>query len=130
MASALNGSTRACPGHGSFQPARPGSALRGGDLEVGGGGTLGLRVFLEDRENKAGADDGQEPDELRLPDLLLALVEAALEDAHREPCLEGHEGEQGDGDQDLEEVHRADNVATRGFFASCSSRAAAFGAES
>ena len=105
MPSALNGSTRACPGHKSFQwrgpgigsPRETGLALRGGDLEVGGGSALGLRVFLEDGEDEAGADDGQEPDELGLPDLLLALVEAALEHADGEPGLEGDDGKQGGG---------------------------------
>src|SRR5689334_16997530 len=50
-------------------------------LQVRRGGLLRLLVLLEDREDQAGPDDRQEPDELRLPDLLLPLVEAALEDA-------------------------------------------------
>jgi hypothetical protein len=74
-------------------------------LEVGGGAALSAVVFLKDGEDDARPEDGDEPDELGLPDFLLALVDAATENASGEPGLERDEGEDRGSDEEIEGVH-------------------------
>jgi len=66
---------------------------------------LGALFFLEDGEDEACADDGDEPNELGLEDLLLALEDAALENADGEPSLESDDCEDRGAEDAVEEFH-------------------------
>src|SRR6266851_4447671 len=52
------------------------------------GPRLGLRFFLQNRENETGSDDGKQPDELCLKHFLSSFEHAASENPYGQPRLE------------------------------------------
>jgi len=66
---------------------------------------LGALFFLQNREDKAGADNRDEPNELCLQDFLFALEDVASEHAIRKPRLERNERQERCHEDAVEEVH-------------------------
>jgi hypothetical protein len=63
------------------------------------------KVVAEHREDQAGPQDGQKPDELRLKNLLPAVVKPALEYLNGQPSLEGSYDDQDHHEKYFERIH-------------------------